>query len=52
MCLVLHIWDASSNLACITHTNSRLLSTLLYIRDKNPIKMKKTDKHTSATKTQ
>lgn len=50
MCLVLHMWDASSNLACITQADSRLLSTVLYIRDKNPIK--KTDKHTSATKTQ
>lgn len=30
-----------------------LFSTILYIRDKkNPIKIKKSDKHTSATKTQ
>lgn len=49
---VLRTWYASSNLGCITQTHSRLLSTVLYITDKNQIKMKKTDTHTSATKTQ
>lgn len=41
---VLRPWDASSNPACFKQIQSHLLSTVLYTKDKKPIKMKK-DSH-------
>ncbi len=38
---VLRPWDASSNPACFKQIQSHPLSTVLYYKDKNPIKMKK-----------